>query len=395
MKKSIALLALVLLTALLPLAAYAEATASLREKMASRSGPGTKYSEELGTLNAGLQITVLGQIETNGTNWYHVEFARSDKLYRCYILAARVDASGYIPWENDYYTEDTTLRSATAYYGPGEQYAARRPRLDVHTAVRVFAVEGEWALCEFRDDWRWARGYVNVNDLSDTVAGALSAPTQEPLPLPESSFTVEDEEEEQLPVYDAAPDGPVCTDYYGNQISIAGRGAHFPKLAEKLPVLNYFDGIPCVADAPIYSGPGMSYYQRPTDPAVFRGILDTNLRVFGQENGWLLIRYTSDIYGNARYGWSFPSIVSSEDLSRVPALTFAYLPAAVTEDTIATDCPDADAPDGAPIMRNSAVTALAFLDQQRQWVLCEYGMWDGINFAMARGFLPADCLMLQ
>ena len=393
MKKQFVLLGLVFLMALLPLMASAEGAAVIKDKMASRSGPGTKYSEELGTLNPGLQITVLGQIETNGTLWYHVEFTRGEKLYRCYILSTRIDADGYIPWEEDTYTENVTLRAVTAYYGPGEQYAARRPRLEANTPVKVFALEGEWALCEFRDDWRWAQGYVNVNDLRDAVTIPVSSPAQNPW-SDGLSFDVE-EEAAQPPVQELSPDGPTCVDYYGNLISCAGRGDHFPKLAASLPVLNYFDGIPCVADAPIYSGPGMSYYQRQTDPALFRGILDTNLQVFGQENGWLLIRYIGDIYGNSRYGWTFPSVLSSEDLARIPAMTFAYLPAAVTQTALATDSPEAAVPDGVTVMQNSAVTALAFLDSQRQWVLCEYGMWDGINFAMARGFLPADSLLLQ
>ncbi|MBQ6257939.1 MAG: hypothetical protein IJJ60_15205, partial [Clostridia bacterium] len=83
------------------------------------------------------------------------------------------------------------------------------------------------------------------------------------------------------------------------------------------------------------------------------------------------------------------------DLSRIPPISFAYLPAAVTNTVLASDNPDSAVPDGVTIMQNSGVTALAFLDAQRQWVLCEYGMWDGINFAMARGFLPADSLLLQ
>ncbi len=396
MKKRIVLLAMALLIALLPLAAFAEGTATVKDKMASRSGPGTKYSEELGTLDPGLEITVLGQMETNGTRWYHVEFSRSGKLYRCYILTTRIDVSGSVPWENDAYVEDVTLRSTTAYYGPGEHYASRRPRLDANTAVKVFAVEGEWALCEFRDDWRWAQGYVNVADLRNTEAGALPLPTAEPWPTlaPVPSYVVD--EATQAPAYEPPVSGPVCTDYYGNTISCAGRGDNFPKLAASLPVLNYFDGVPCVADAPVYSGPGAHYYQRKdTDPAAFRGILDTNLRVFGQENGWIMIRYPSDIYGGARYGWAVASAISADDLSRIPPISFAYLPAAVTNTVLASDNPDSAVPDGVTIMQNSGVTALAFLDAQRQWVLCEYGMWDGINFAMARGFLPADSLLLQ
>ena len=392
MKKRMILFVIALVLALLPLAASAEAAATIKDKMASRSGPGTKYSEELGTVDPGTEVIVVGQAETNGTVWYHVEFSRGGKLYRCYILTTRVNADGYIPWESESFVEDTAVNRAMVYYGPGEHYASRRTRLDANTAVKVFAVEGEWALCEFRDDWRWARGYIHVDDLRNSVAGALPLPTAEPAPAPIPAFAPEGSFE-----VDGEPlEGKTCQDYYGTLISWEGRNDNFPKLAASLPVLNFFDGVPCVAEASVYAGPGAHYYQhKAADQNAFRGILDTNLRVFGQENGWILIRYPSDVYGGTRYGWTPVSAISADDLSRIPALTFAYLPAAVIQAALATDNPDSAEYDGFTVPQNSAVTALAFLDMQRQWVLCEYGMWDGMNFAMARGFLPADSLALQ
>ena len=383
MKKRIFLFAAALLMLLLPLAASAENAAVVKDKLASRSGPGTKYTEELGTVDPGTQVTVLSQAENNGTKWYHVEFTRSGSTYRCYILPTRIEVDGPISWEENDYLDDVTVSRATAYYGPGEQYAIRRTRLDAQTAVRVFAVEGEWAFCEYREEWRWARGYINVADLRDTTAGILPAPTAALLPAPvpaEDSFVVEGDE------------GTVLD---SSAVSLEGRGDNFPKLAANLPVLNYYDGVPCAAEMPIYSGPGIHYWQRQADPAVFRGILDTNLRVYGQENGWLLVRYSSDIYGGSRYGWVSSAAISAQDADRIPALSLAYLPAAVIESVIASDNPDSLSPDGTVLPQYSAVTALAFLDADRNWVLCEYGMWDGLNFSMARGFLPASSLMLQ
>ena len=70
-------------------------------------------------------------------------------------------------------------------------------------------------------------------------------------------------------------------------------------------------------------------------------------------------------------------------------------PVTLTRSAAATDDPDRSLEKIYTLVKGEKVTALAFLDAQRQWVLCEYGMWDGINFAMARGFLPADSLMLQ
>ncbi len=157
MKKRIIALLLMMLV-LLPEAAMAATSGTLNQQMATRSGPSTKYTEELGTLPSSTSITVIAQVETSGTVWYQVEFKNNGKLYRAYTGKKRVNAYGNIPWENDTYTEDITTAYAKSFYGPGTQYAQRRQTVERGATVRVFQVEGEWALCDYREDGRWARG---------------------------------------------------------------------------------------------------------------------------------------------------------------------------------------------------------------------------------------------
>lgn len=148
-----------------PLPTPAPIPAALNQKMATRSGPGTKYTEELGTFSASTKVAVISQIETNGTVWYQVEFTYNKKLHRAYTGKKRVDAWGDIPWESSTWTEDVTLLNAEAYYGPGEEYAIRKKAVPQGTHVMVFAVDGNWALCEYKEGNQWARGYIDLADL--------------------------------------------------------------------------------------------------------------------------------------------------------------------------------------------------------------------------------------
>ena len=389
MKKRLLALFLVLLM-LLPAAASAEVKTALKREMSTRSGPGTKYSEDLYTISAGTKVTVIGQAETYDRLWYHIEFTKGGKLYRCYILSFQHEETGDIPWEEQTYVNDVTLRGTVVYYGPGENYAPRYKRLDGQSDVRVFAVEGEWAFCEFQEYWTWTRGYIHVDNLKNTQAGALPAPTLEPAPI----MVVETDT--PAPAYVPVQDGPVCEDFYGNWISCAGRSASFPQLAANLPLINEMDGIVCAASMPIFTGPGFFYYQEQTgDAALFQGIQGTVLRVYGHENGWLLMRYTSDIYGGVRYGWTPAAAISQEDLRRVPPMDTDSLPAVLTQAAIATNEPESAQPAGVALEKGTPVTAMAFLDMERQWVLCEYSFFSNGAYAVARGFLPADSLALQ
>ena len=100
MKKRVIALLLALLV-LLPEMALAAVPGTLNQQMATRSGPGTKYTEELGTLPSSTDITVTAQVETAGTIWYQVEFRESGRLYRAYTGKKRVNAYGSIPWESN------------------------------------------------------------------------------------------------------------------------------------------------------------------------------------------------------------------------------------------------------------------------------------------------------
>ena len=390
MKKRIVSLLLVLLM-LLPGLALAATPAALNQPMATRSGPGTKYTEELGTFPVSTNITVVSQVDSNGTIWYQVEFKNNGKLYRAYTGKKRVNAYGSIPWENDLYTEDVTTAYVTPYYGPGDRYAKRRQSLDRGATVRVFQVEGEWALCDFREGSRWARGYINVSDLRNTVGVAITptpVPTQAPTKEPRSYFNIID------------PYNKICVDYYGNEYSYRGHDEEFAYMVGKLPVMSYFDGVPCIrSHTQVFSGPGDTYWCRWNSNGsgyAYTGKNDTNLRIYGKENGWIMIRYPSDANGGYRYGWVIPQAISVANQNKTEGVDFAYLPAVTTRFLSATDDPDSSLQRaGTNVEENVTVTALAFLNEDRDWVYCEYTLWQGGRSYLARGFIPASGLQLE
>ena len=265
------LLALLLLVLLLPWAAVSENGASLAYRAASRSGPGTQYSEELATLDPPLNLTVISYASRAETEWYHVEFTRSGRLYRCYILKSKVRDAGAVRVESENYTQDTLLASVKAYYGPGENYAARPGTLAAQTEVKVFETEGEWALCEYREDWRWARGYIHVSNLAYTQA----APVETPAPAPEEQGS-----------WSVLPED---TEYVIPAVPSAAAG--LPLDANALPAANAVGVFFLTVAADIYTGPGEQYeIQTFKEDLASLGILSSGVRAYGQENGWVLIR---------------------------------------------------------------------------------------------------------
>lgn len=390
MKKRIVAL-LMILVLLLPELALASYPAYIINTMPTRSGPGTKYTEELGTLKNSTPITVISQAETNGTVWYQVEFTRNQKLYRCYTGKKRVQASGNIPWESPDYVEDVLVSGADAYYGPGTNYAKFKKGLSINDKVRVFGVECEWALCEYRVGNKWCRSYIHVDKLANTVAAAPTpAPTATPAPTPRVHVNI----------FDA--DRQLCYNYYGEEVCYAGRSEDFIDMVYKLPVLEGRDGIPCVeSHVPAYSGPSDAYWWRyiaKNRDYTHAGRQDKNMRVFGREDGYVFVRYGSYATGGYRYAWIRPSALNKSDLAEIPYIDFARDVSVVTTRFVdATDDPDYTLDKiGRGVDAHIEVQALAFLDREYRWVYCEFSVIEtNGSVRPGRGFIPADALRMK
>lgn len=390
MKRLMSLLLLLMISAL-SVNALAGVPASLNQRMATRSGPGTKYTEELGVIPKSTSISVINCVTTNGTPWCLVEFRHNGKLYRCYTGLKRIDTSYDLPKGATKYEKDKVTKATKAYYGPGTNYADRKGSFSKGEEVRVFEVEGDWALVEYKHGKSLERGYIAVDCLKKTVSKPTPVPTATPAP------TATPEPRVANNILDRGQH--LCVDYYGNVYDYGNHDDDFVIMVGALPVMSYFDGVPCIKHTDVYSGPSTRYWRRWNTNGsgyAYTGILDTNLRIYGQENGWIMIRYPSDANKGYRYGWVAPTAISAANQARTPQVDFAYQPAITTKKCDATDDPDRSIQYGGTTVSNHVtVTALAFLNEQRTWVYCEYNLREGSKTYIARGFIPADSLKLQ
>ena len=133
--------------------------AGLNQRMATRSGPGTKYTEELGTLPQNTDIKLIETVTTNGTPWGMVEFYRNGMKYRAYTGMKRIDAYGPVAQGTLEYYETILSQATVVYYGPGYDYAQRMGKVPAGTLLRVYDTENGFTLCDYESDGKWVRAY--------------------------------------------------------------------------------------------------------------------------------------------------------------------------------------------------------------------------------------------
>lgn len=132
--------------------------ASLNQRMSTRSGPGTQYTEELGTLPQDTQIMLVESV-TTGVPWGLVEFYRNGVKVRAYTGMKRINAYGPVAQGTLDYDEVVLSRSTEVYYGPGYDYGQRKETVPAGTTLRVFGSENGFSLCDYRSGNQWVRAY--------------------------------------------------------------------------------------------------------------------------------------------------------------------------------------------------------------------------------------------
>lgn len=185
MKRIPKLLVILLCLALLVPVVKADTPASLNQRMATRSGPGTQYTEDLGTLPQNTPITLIETVTTKGTPWGMVEFYKNNMKYRAYTGMKRINVpGGNAPYLAEHPAPASATASTTVYYGPGTRYAARREQLHAGTPLLVIAQENGYLLCEYQQGDRPERGYVPVSATTHAAAPTAAPAVQPPISLP-------------------------------------------------------------------------------------------------------------------------------------------------------------------------------------------------------------------
>jgi len=138
--------------------------ASLNQRMATRTGPNTKYTEP-GTYPQSTDISVYYQTEGNGVMWGMVEFRYNGMWYRLYTGMKRIDAYGGVPVDYESYQYMTMVRGTVPRYGPGEAYAAQPDRIPENGLVKVFFQENGYAMIDYEGYSQVIRGWVPLSAL--------------------------------------------------------------------------------------------------------------------------------------------------------------------------------------------------------------------------------------
>lgn len=154
MKRLIALLLALLLLGCTP--ALASTPATTKMALATRSGPGTQYTEPGTFLSAGCSVVVHTKAydSRNGIWWVQVEFSSGGRIYRAYTGAQRLNVNLNEVPEETVLEYTYLIDSGYGYAGPGYGHAYYSDWYLVReTNCRIIEVEDDFALIDTNSSW--------------------------------------------------------------------------------------------------------------------------------------------------------------------------------------------------------------------------------------------------
>ena len=120
---------------------YSYATGTLNQRLATRTGPSTKYDEPGSFLSAGARVTVHSRSydSMNEIWWVQVEFTADGERYWAYTGIKRIDGvnlSGIL--EEEQIGECTVNQSTPCYYGPSYDYKQIKRNVPAGVKCKIF-----------------------------------------------------------------------------------------------------------------------------------------------------------------------------------------------------------------------------------------------------------------
>ena len=163
---------MIVLAAMACTAAFADSYGILNQKMATRTGPSTKYDEP-GTFFSGKwknqRVRVISKVNT-GVWWLQVEFTYNGQLMRAYTGLKRVDNVNLNSVPTESVIGTCRLSSAVkGYYGPGTQYKAMSYSVPANRNLDVIMEENGYVLVEFpynKKNYEKSRAWVHSSLVS-------------------------------------------------------------------------------------------------------------------------------------------------------------------------------------------------------------------------------------
>lgn len=235
------------------------------------------------------------------------------------------------------------------------------------TAVTVLATMGSaWTYVEVETPSGPMRGFVWSIHLTDASGNILSY-TSAPVPTVRTYS-------EPTPYVTQTP-SPTFFSGSGNVYY------HDPVKGDWLPTFQEYS---LAGNWPVYSGPGDYYYRANNGKALMGG---GTCRIYGEENGWLLIGYSLS-NGNYRIGYISAKALPEEGL-HIPYLDLKYTTRRLASDADLTDDTLRFQPTVASLKAGSYVLFLGYAqDSDMTWAYVEV-LADNM---IMRGFIPASAL---
>lgn len=123
----------------------------LNARMATRTGPGTKY-EEPGTFFASGDSVKIISMGYSSVPWVQVEANIGGKLMRVYTGFKRIDGVDQydVPQEANLDIAATVNTATVPTYGPGSRFAKYGFTLAKGKRVTIIDFEGDYAMCDYQ-----------------------------------------------------------------------------------------------------------------------------------------------------------------------------------------------------------------------------------------------------
>ena len=143
-----------------------------KERLATRSGPGTNYTEQGSYFQSGTWVKAISSAydQSNGIWWVQVELTYNGELRRVYTGVKRLNMSAdQVPVESAE-CEATVTRSVYGYWGPGYGYAMYGSVIPAGTTGTIWQREAAYAQFEFYDQsvQKYRRVWIPENALEDS-----------------------------------------------------------------------------------------------------------------------------------------------------------------------------------------------------------------------------------
>ena len=135
---------------------------TLNARMATRTGPGTQYSEPGTFFSSGDTVKIISiTYDKNGVGWVQVEFSGNGGLMRAYTGIKRFDnvRKNSVYMENPVGEGVRLSSSCSPLYGPGTKYARHKQNLGAGAVVYPVEYENGYFMCDYKRSGVWYRGW--------------------------------------------------------------------------------------------------------------------------------------------------------------------------------------------------------------------------------------------